>query len=490
MSVIKLPPSVDRFFVWTVLGVIAIAIHRLIYYVLYFPGSWLSEDGACRALTSAAISTDWVSNFHFLSGAWLTGHFFTIAFVMNFISDPLLASMSINFLSGMLLVWGYWKYSIEISDSKTALVVLWLTAISFLPNFITTTALVEPYFLCCLIWGVNFLFQFQRTRKISHLWLSIGLLSMANFLRYDGWLFTCFFAGYLVYSDRKRIKDHLPLLTLGLIPLLTMSVHYYFHSDFLYGVHVNTIETLGELKYRIGSFSPSLKFYNFTPFGLWWVILFPVGIFIWLKNRGDRSLLLITLSLFFIYQFSQMALGLFPIESRYTLNVFLLILPFAVGGLLKFKKTKLKFVYYSLFSAVVLVGETFHHIYAHRFVHTAINHYRPATELATHNPTPILPSEKVLIQAENFCSVALELGLRHFGQMDHFDAPSKEKLEFYNSNKVLINRLKESQYSHAFIYTHHFSPSYTEWQEILSELPKGLYEKTYDDGRGFILIRQ
>ena len=306
---------------------------------------WLSADDFCRTVKSY----EWLQSPEISSGVWLTPHFWVNGFSMLFIKDLFTAATVVSLIFTTLALVFFYKVVELCFDKKTAFISSLIFCFFPFQVWLSISGLPESIFFFFAIAGIYYFIKWKaENTKTLYLLLSAVLFALSNLFRYEGWMFSAALVILVLFdiAKEKRIsKTIVKNFFISLISFTTIAwwlvQNYIDHNDILFFAKETT---------KIFEHISTAKFLQrFVQYPTFIFYIAPITTILSLKVIYDvlRKKNYGLIKIFLLFNLIELSLlvilatfgtGGTNLISRYIVINALLLLPFAVMQIFRFRK--------------------------------------------------------------------------------------------------------------------------------------------------------
>jgi hypothetical protein len=305
---------------------------------------WLSADDYCRTVKSF----EWLQHPVINSGVWLTPHFWLNGFFMLFIKDLVKAAAFVNvFFSTICLIYFY-KLSEKCFNKQIALVSSLIFIFFPFQVWLGISGLPESIFGFFITTGIYYYILFKQMNKRKYLVYAAISFMLSNLFRYEGWLFSIIFVLLPVIDILRNKKINRKLVINFLVTLISfISILWWLAQNY---IDYRDIFFFAKETTKIyDQFSTAKIFQRFIQYPVFIFYIAPITTILALKSFYDiirckngklsRIFLFFVLGqLLFLMIHGLSGTGGTNMISRYIVINAVLIIPFSVYQIFKFKK--------------------------------------------------------------------------------------------------------------------------------------------------------
>jgi hypothetical protein len=204
----------------------------LIWYFLIENGIYaISSDETSRTL----ISYYWLKSGKIESSSWLPLHFIIIGGGFAFLKDLVWLPRIISLFFGLLTITSAVMLANELFEKKEITIYTLLIAL-FIPQrvILSVVPLPEIIFFFFIITASVFFFKYQKTDRLNFIIYTSIVLTAANALRYEAWIFTACLAVYVLFKFRLKGISLTALLILASFPSFWLMFNFFRFDDIFY----------------------------------------------------------------------------------------------------------------------------------------------------------------------------------------------------------------------------------------------------------------
>ena len=255
---------------------------------------------------------------------WLPLHFYLLGIPMFFSQEVVWTPRIVTVIFGVLSVFPFAALLRKVFEERVVLYSLLIFALLPAHIVLSVITLSEVPFIFFLLCALNYAFRFLNSNTTKDLVLTILFLSMANFIRFEGWMFS--FLLFLVFWNARVSYTRLLTYLSGLAPLIlyVLIMSWKKMGDPFWGLNESDRFVINSLK-DINPIDNGIEIMNAFP--ALSVILLPLGIFFYHKNVFVKRYLFL-LSVPLLYTLFKIFSCSLTGQYRYLITSSILSIPF------------------------------------------------------------------------------------------------------------------------------------------------------------------